>query len=74
MLTGSDQGQGLTKAKVSMEAGPGTIYGLSPSAVPRPVWVSWGCSLDSKWILVAVGCARASRKEGTGASPALPGA
>lgn len=40
MLTGSDQGQGLTKAKVSMEAGPGTIYGLSPSAVPRPVWVS----------------------------------
>lgn len=56
-----------------MEIRPGTIYGLSPSAVLRPVWVSWGCSLDSKLILVAVGCARASRKEGTGASPPLPG-
>jgi len=56
-----------------MEVGPGTIYGLSPSTVLRLVWVSWGCSLASKLILVAVGCARASRKEGTGASPALPG-
>lgn len=56
-----------------MEVQPGTIYGLSPSAVLRLVWVSWGCSLDSKLILLAMGCARTSRKEVTGASPALPG-
>lgn len=37
-MTGSEQGRGNTEAKVSVGVGPGTIYGLSPRSVLRPVW------------------------------------
>lgn len=46
---------------------------ISSHTVLSQVWVSHGHSLDSKLILAAEGCARAGRKESTGASPALLG-
>lgn len=63
---------GQTVAKESVEVRRDDLW-LFPQAVLKLVWDSHGPSLGSKLILAALGCSRTSRKESTGASPALPG-
>lgn len=63
---------GQTVAKESVEVRRDDLW-LFPQAVLKLVWDSRGPSLGSKLILAALGCSRTSRKESTGASPALPG-
>lgn len=72
LLTGSNQDMARLWPRSLWRFSRDDLW-LFPQAVLKLVWDSRGPSLGSKLILAALGCSRTSRKESTGASPALPG-